>query len=201
LDGRIRYQHKVVAADWSSLEGRWQVDVERVDTGERLRVTASWIFCAGGYFRYEEGYVPQFAGRERFLGTIVHPQAWPENLDYAGKRVVVIGSGSTAVTLAPAMADQVEHLTMLQRTPSYVVPVQSKDAVDLWFRRVLGVERGSALTRRKNIAVHRRPGGLAGASRRPRACSSAWSPPHPPEGYPVDEHFNPPYSHGPAVMR
>ena len=129
LDGHIRYQHKVVAADWSSDEGRWHVDVERVDTGERLRLTAGWIFCAGGYFRYEEGYVPHFAGRERFLGQIVHPQAWPEDLDYAGKRVVVIGSGATAVTLVPAMAEQVEHITMLQRTPSYVVPVPRKDAL------------------------------------------------------------------------
>ena len=195
LDGRIRYQHKVVAADWSSLEGRWQVDVERVDTGERLRVTASWIFCAGGYFRYEEGYVPQFAGRERFLGTIVHPQAWPENLDYAGKRVVVIGSGSTAVTLAPAMADQVEHLTMLQRTPSYVVPVQSKDAVALWFRRLLGVERGSALTRRKNIAVQQTTWRFC--RRFPEAARMLIrmvNLRHLPEGYPVDEHFNPPYN-------
>ena len=141
LDDLIRYQHKVVAADWSWDEARWRVDVERVNTGERLRLTAGWIFCAGGYFRYDEGYVPQFAGRERFRGPIVHPQAWPEDLDFAGKRVVVIGSGATAVTLVPAMADRVEHITMLQRTPSYVVPVPSQDVLARWFRRVLGEQR------------------------------------------------------------
>ena len=194
LDDHIRYQHKVVAANWSSDEGRWHVDVERVDTGERLRLTAGWIFCAGGYYRYDEGYVPHFAGRERFLGRIVHPQAWPEDLDYAGKRVVVIGSGATAVTLVPAMAEQVEHITMLQRTPSYVVPVPSKDALASWFRRVLGEERGSALTRRKNIAVQqatwrfcrRFPKAARMLIRRVNARQL-------PEGYPVDEHFNPPY--------
>lgn len=194
LDGQIRYLHKVVAADWSSHEGRWQVDVERVDTGERRRLTAGWFFCAGGYFRYDDGYVPQFAGRERFLGRIVHPQAWPDDLDYAGKRVVVIGSGSTAVTLVPAMADHVEHVTMLQRTPSYLVPVPSMDALARWFRRVLGEDRGSALTRRKNIAVQqttwrfcrRFPKVARMLIRRVNARQL-------PEGYPVDEHFNPPY--------
>ena len=195
LDGHIRFQHRVVAADWSSHEARWDVDVERVDTGERLRLTAGWIFCAGGYYRYDDGYVPHFAGRERFLGMIVHPQAWPENLDYAGKRVVVIGSGATAVTLVPAMAEQVEHITMLQRTPSYIVPVPGKDKLASWFRRVLGEERGSALTRRKNIALQqaiwrfcrRFPKAARTLIRRANAKQL-------PEGYPVDEHFNPPYN-------
>ena len=195
LDGHIRFQHRVVAADWSSQEGHWDVDVERVDTGERLRLTAGWILCAGGYYRYDDGYVPHFAGGERFRGMIVHPQAWPEDLDYAGKRVVVIGSGATAVTLVPAMAEQVEHITMLQRTPSYVVPVPGKDELAILFRRVLGEERGSALTRRKNIALQRAVWRFC--RRFPRAARSLIRRANTkrlPEGYPVDEHFNPPYN-------
>ena len=194
LDGRIRYWHKVVAADWSSNQGCWHVDVERVDTGQRLHLTAGWIFCAGGYFRYEGGYEPDFVGRERFGGPIVHPQGWPQDLDYAGKRVVVIGSGATAVTLVPAMAEKVEHITMQQRTPSYIVPVPRIDALAAVFRRVLGEERGFALTRRKNIAVQqttwrfcrRFPGVARWLIREVNARQL-------PKGYPVDEHFNPPY--------
>ena len=175
-------------------EARWQVEVERIDTGERTAMTAGWLFCAGGYYRYDEGYTPQFAGRERFAGPIVHPQHWPEDLDYAGKRVVVIGSGATAVTLVPAMAEQAAHVTMLQRTPSYVVPVPTEDAIANVLRRVLGEERGYALTRRKNIAMQRTiwrfcrrfPTAARALIRRVNARQL-------PEGYPVDEHFNPPY--------
>jgi monooxygenase len=194
LDDRIRYHHKVVAADWSTAEARWIVDVERVDTGERQRLTAGWIFCAGGYYSYQAGYTPELPGRERFRGQVVHPQHWPEDLDYAGKRVVVIGSGATAVTLVPAMAEDAGQVTMLQRTPSYVLPVPREDALANLFRRVLGEERGYALTRRKNIAQQRAiwqfcqrfPGAARKLIRTVNAKQL-------PEGYPVDEHFNPPY--------
>jgi monooxygenase len=102
LDAHIRYHHRVLAASWSTADARWTVDVERTDTGERLQLSAGWLFCAGGYYRYDEGFTPVFPGRERFRGPVVHPQHWPEDLDYAGKRVLVIGSGATAVTLVPA---------------------------------------------------------------------------------------------------
>ncbi|MYX44981.1 NAD(P)-binding domain-containing protein, partial [Streptomyces sp. SID89] len=127
LDAHIRYHHKVLGASWSTGEARWTVDIERADTGERVRLTAGWLFCAGGYYRYDEGFTPDFPGRDRFTGPVVHPQHWPEDLDYAGKRVVVIGSGATAVTLVPAMAATAGHVTMLQRTPTYVLPVPRKD--------------------------------------------------------------------------
>ncbi|WP_328992822.1 NAD(P)/FAD-dependent oxidoreductase [Kribbella sp. NBC_01245] len=194
LDASIRYQHKVVSADWSSDEARWLVEVERGDTGERFQLTAGWIFCASGYYRYDEGYTPAFEGRERFAGTIVHPQHWPEGLDYKGKRVVVIGSGATAVTLIPAMADDVGHITMLQRTPSYVMAVAKEDALANLLRRVVGPTRAYAVTRRKNIAMQRATWRFC--RRFPRVARRVIrlvNKKRLPDGYPVDEHFNPPY--------
>src|SRR5581483_8341143 len=195
LDDHIRYHHRVLAADWSAEQARWLVEVERTDTGERLHLTAGWIFCAGGYYRYDEGFTPDFEGRDRFTGQIVHPQHWPEDLDYTGKRVVVIGSGATAVTLIPAMAEQVEHITMLQRTPSYIMPVPRQDSLAILFRRLLGDERGYALTRRKNIARQRAVWRFC--QRFPtlaRKIIRSANVKQLPEGYAVDEHFNPPYN-------
>jgi monooxygenase len=194
LDSHIRYHHKVVAADWSSEERRWRVDVERVDGGEWLRLTARWLFCAGGYYRYDGGYTPTFAGRARFRGRIVHPQAWPEDLDCTAKRVVVIGSGATAVTLVPALAEQARHVTMLQRTPSYILAVPKEDALASMFRRVLGEKRGYALTRRKKIMQQQAVWRFC--RRFPRAARTLIrkiNVAQLPAGYPVDEHFNPPY--------
>jgi len=194
LDPHIRYHRKVVSANWSSTEARWHVEVECADTGERITMTAGWIFCGSGYYRYDEGYTPHLEGRERFRGQVVHPQHWPEDLDYAGKRVVVIGSGATAVTLIPAMADEAGHVTMLQRTPTYVMPVPKEDGLANLFRRVLGDERGYALARRKNIAQQRAIWRFCQrypkvARRLIRAVNARQLP----DGYPVDEHFNPPY--------
>jgi monooxygenase len=194
LDAHIRYHHKVVAASWSSAEARWSVEVERGDTGERTRLTAGWLFCAGGYYRYDEGFTPRFEGRDRFAGRIVHPQHWPEDLDHAGKRVLVIGSGATAVTLVPALARTAAHVTMLQRTPSYVMPVAKKDPVANLLRRWLGEERGYRATRRKNIAQQRAVWRFC--QRFPKAARRLirWvNTKQLPAGYPVDEHFNPPY--------
>ncbi|WP_448618937.1 flavin-containing monooxygenase [Geodermatophilus sp. URMC 65] len=194
LDAHIRYHHRVLAASWSTADARWTVDVERTDTGERLQLSASWLFCAGGYYRYDEGFTPVFPGRERFRGPIVHPQHWPEDLDYAGKRVLVIGSGATAVTLVPAMAETAGHVTMLQRTPSYVLPVPRNDALADRLRALLGEERAFALTRRKNIA--RGIGIWKFCQKYPKAARRLirWvNTKQLPEGYPVDEHFNPPY--------
>ncbi|MEU0554993.1 NAD(P)/FAD-dependent oxidoreductase [Dactylosporangium sp. NPDC006015] len=194
LDAHIRYHHKVLGAAWSSDEARWILDVERTDTGTRTRMTAGWLFCAGGYYRYDAGHTPHFEGRERFAGPIVHPQQWPEDLDYAGKRVVVIGSGATAVTLVPAMAAGAAHVTMLQRTPTYVMPVPKKDPIANALRRWLGDERGYRAARRKNIAQQRAVWRFCQkhprlARRIIRRINVKQLPP----GFPVDEHFNPPY--------
>ena len=195
LDDTIHYHHKVLGAAWSSQEARWTVQVERADTGETFEMTCGWLFGAAGYYRYDEGFTPEFEGRDRFGGTIVHPQHWPEDLDYAGKKVVVIGSGATAVTLIPSMADTAGHVTMLQRTPSYILPVPRKDAIANRLRKVLGDERGYAVTRRKNILQQ----GLIWSfcKRYPKAARKLirWlNTKQLPEGFPVDEHFNPPYN-------
>lgn len=195
IDARIRFQHSVLSADWSSAQARWIVDVERTDTGERLQVRANWIFCAAGYYRYDQGYTPQFEGRERFAGQVVHPQHWPEDLDYAGKKVVIIGSGATAVTLVPAMAPTAGHVTMLQRSPTYVMPVPLQDTFANTAQRLLGAERGYALARRKNILKQR--GVYEFCQRFPRAARRLiryLNAKQLPEGYPVDEHFNPEYN-------
>ncbi|MDG6101731.1 NAD(P)/FAD-dependent oxidoreductase [Dactylosporangium aurantiacum] len=194
LDAHIRYHHRVVSASWSSAEARWSVEVERADTGERLRLSAGWLFCAGGYYRYDEGHTPHFAGRDRFAGPVVHPQQWPEDLDCTGRRVLVIGSGATAVTLVPALAGTAAHVTMLQRTPTYVLPVAKKDPVAGVLRRWLGEERGYRATRRKNIAQQRAIWRFC--RRFPNAARRLirWvNTKQLPAGYPVDEHFNPPY--------
>jgi len=119
LARNIRYQHTISSATWSSEDALWTLEVTRTDTGEHLRFTANFLWMCQGYYRHTEGYTPDFPGSDRFEGRIVHPQTWPEDLDYAGKRVVVIGSGATAATLIPAMADDCEHITMLQRSPTF----------------------------------------------------------------------------------
>jgi len=194
LDATIRYSHRVVSAAWSSTEARWTVDVERTDTGERLQLTAGWLFCAGGYYRYDEGFTPRFEGRERFAGPIVHPQHWPEDLDTTGKKVVVIGSGATAVTLVPALSGTAGSVTMLQRTPSYVLPVPRQDKIANLLKKWFGQERGHALTRRKNIRQQRAIWSFC--QKHPKAARRLirWvNTKQLPEGYAVDEHFNPPY--------
>ena len=194
IDAMVRFHHKVLGAAWSGDDARWVVDVERVDTGERLQLSCHWLFCAGGYYRYDEGFTPRFEGRDRFRGQIVHPQHWPEDLDYRGKRVVVIGSGATAVTLVPAMAGTAGHVTMLQRSPTYVMPVPSRDAIANALKKVLGNERGYAITRRKNIAQQRVV--YRFCQRYPRAARRLirhLNARRLPGSYPVDEHFNPAY--------
>ncbi|WP_430334783.1 flavin-containing monooxygenase [Rhodococcus sp. ACT016] len=194
IERRIRYNHKVIRADWSPADARWTVTARLGDSGDTVTYTANWFFCASGYYNYDGGYSPQFPGGDRFHGLIVHPQQWPEDLDYAGKRVVVIGSGATAVTLIPAMADATAHVTMLQRSPSYVIPLPAEDALAGVFRRVLGDERGYRLTRKKNIAQNvwiyklcqRFP-------RQARAVIRRLNKRLLPPGFDVDTHFNPRY--------
>ena len=121
IDRHIRYCHAISSASWSTEDRRWTLDVTRTDTGEQVRFTGDFLWMCQGYYRHSAGYTPEWEGMDRFGGEIVHPQTWPEDLDYAGKQVVVIGSGATAATLIPAMAADCGHVTMLQRSPTYFV--------------------------------------------------------------------------------
>lgn len=134
---RIRFGHRVVRAEWSTDEAQWHVTAERTDTGESVELTCGFIFSCSGYYRYDHGYLPPFEGMDRFEGTTVHPQAWPEDLDYSGKKVVVIGSGATAVTLVPAMAEKAAHVTMLQRSPTYIASLPARDPIADFLRKAL----------------------------------------------------------------
>jgi monooxygenase len=151
IDRHIRYGHRVTAARWSTQDARWTVTVER--EGETVEFTCGFLFMCAGYYRYDRGYLPDFAGREAFRGEIVHPQFWPEGLDHAGKRVVVIGSGATAVTLVPEMAKTAAHVTMLQRSPTYIVAQPSQDRLADWMRRWLPATLAYRLTRIRKVAL------------------------------------------------
>jgi cation diffusion facilitator CzcD-associated flavoprotein CzcO len=122
LARHIRYRHKILKASWSSKENLWTVEAVRTDTNEKVALTANFLWMCQGYYRHSEGYTPKWKDTEKFKGKIVHPQSWPENLDYKNKKVVVIGSGATAATLVPAIAADVDHVTMLQRSPTYFIP-------------------------------------------------------------------------------
>jgi monooxygenase len=137
IDRKIRFRHRVTRASWSSADALWTIDVERGAERQPLRFTCSFLFGCTGYYDYANGYAPEFPGAENFKGTIVHPQHWPESLDYAGKRVVVIGSGATAVTIIPVIAERAAHVTMLQRSPTYIVARPSQDALAGALRRRL----------------------------------------------------------------
>jgi monooxygenase len=195
LAPHIRFGAKLVGADWSSDDARWTARVERTVSGETFELTCDVLFSATGYYDYANGYTPEFEGRDDFEGTVVHPQAWPEDLDYAGKRVVVIGSGATAVTLIPAMADTAAHVTMLQRSPSYVMTLPAKDPVANGLRRVLPDALAYRLTRRLNVARQRLIYDLS--RRHPRLVRRlirAMTKRQLPKGYAVDTHFRPHYN-------
>src|SRR5579862_8440617 len=150
-DRHIRFNTWVTGAAWSSAEARWTVEARRKssDNGDEevVRYSCNFLFMCSGYYRYSAGYLPEFEGRERFKGIIVHPQQWPEGLDYAGKRIVVIGSGATAVTLVPELAKTAAHVTMLQRSPTYVVSRPAEDALANWAKRHLPATLAYQLTR------------------------------------------------------
>lgn len=148
IDRKIRYGHKVVAASWSTAEARWTVETE---AGRRF--TCNFLWMCSGYYSYDGGYLPDFPGKERFKGRIVHPQNWTDDIDWAGKRVVVIGSGATAVTLVPAMAHTAEHVTMLQRSPTYMVTRPGQDSIANKLRQRLPLKLAYWLTRWKNVLL------------------------------------------------
>ena len=153
IDDHIRLGHRVVHAEWSTAEARWTVTAERADTGEALQFTCAFLFTCCGYYRYDQGYTPEFPGQERFRGPVIHPQHWPEEVNYKGKRVVVIGSGATAVTLVPAMAHDAAHVTMLQRSPTWIVSMPGEDPFAKAMRRFLPVKTAYSVLRWKNVMM------------------------------------------------
>ncbi len=196
----IRYRHRVQKAEWSSEEKLWTLTVELTAADGKVTTKAirsTWVFAATGYYKYEEGYAPEFAGRDDFDGMIVHPQHWPEGLDYTGKKVVIIGSGATAITMVPAMLKgdgAASHVTMLQRTPTYIASMPRVDKIAILLTKLLGAERGYAATRFKNIWLER--GQVLFLRRFPgigRRLIRADNVKRLPKGFDVDKHFNPPY--------
>ena len=152
IDRHIRFRHHVTDASWSTEDARWTVAATG-PSGEPLTFTCNFLCMCSGYYNYAKGYTPAFPGAERFDGRIVHPQHWPEDLDYDGKRVVVIGSGATAVTLVPEMAKRAGHVTMLQRSPTYVVSRPAEDKVANWLRARLPAKAAYGITRWKNVLL------------------------------------------------
>src|SRR5689334_15527301 len=153
VDKSIRYNHRVRRASWSTDDARWTVDVEVGPEKTLVQLSCNFLFLCTGYYDYESGYTPDWPGVARFRGTIVHPQKWPEDLDYAGKRIVVIGSGATAITLVPALGQRAAHVTMLQRSPSYVVVRPAADPLAKLVRRYLPVRATYSLMRWKNVLL------------------------------------------------
>jgi monooxygenase len=194
IDRKIRFHHRVVRAEWSTADAHWTVEAERSDTQETVRLTCGFLLMCSGYYRYDEGYTPDFQGTERFAGRIVHPQQWSDDIDYEGRRVVVIGSGATAVTLVPALAQRAAHVTMLQRSPSYIISLPAQDPIAIALRRALPSKLAYALVRWKNVLLtmlsfqlsRRRPALVKKLVRRGVQRRL-------PPGYDVDTHFKPRY--------
>jgi len=149
----IRFKHRVLSSNWNSRTARWEVEAKRTDTGERVRVECRFLMMCSGYYRYDHGHVVHWEGEKDFAGDIIHPQHWREDFDYSGKKVVIIGSGATAVTLVPAMADKAGHVTMLQRSPTYIAPRPSVDPVANFLRKILPRKAAYSATRIKNVLI------------------------------------------------
>ena len=191
----IRYHHRITAASWSSADDTWTIDVTRTDTGEQLRFTTNFLWMCQGYYRHAEGYTPQWPGMERFGGTIVHPQTWPEVLDVTGKRVVVIGSGATTATLVPAIADQCEHVTVLQRSPTYFWSARNENELANTLRELeIPDEWTHEIVRRKLLQDQRAVTQLSFDQPeflRDELLKAVRD--QLPEGFDVDKHFSPKY--------
>jgi cation diffusion facilitator CzcD-associated flavoprotein CzcO len=194
IDRKIRFRHRVKRASWSSEEARWTVEVERGERHEIARFTTSFLFMCSGYYDYAAGYQPAFPGIERFAGRVVHPQKWTKDVDWAGKRVVVIGSGATAVTLVPELAKTAAHVTMLQRSPTYILSMPAEDRAANWLRRHLPARLAYGIARWKNVLLglwfytfcRRRP-------KRARELLDRWLRTELGPDYDVSTNFDPPY--------
>ncbi len=195
VEEKVRFHHRVVRAEWSTQDARWTVEAERTDTGETVWLSCGFLLMCSGYYRYDEGYTPELPGAERFAGHIVHPQRWSEDVEYAGKRVVVIGSGATAITLVPAMAQSAAHVTMLQRSPSYVVSLPAEDPLAKSLRRWLPGRAVYPVMRWKSVLLmmlsfqfsRRRPQAMRRLIRKGIERQL-------PPGFDVDRHFTPAYN-------
>ncbi len=191
----IRFKQKVTSASWSTADAQWTVTTTQADTSEAMQYTCNFLFMCGGYYNYNEGYTPEFEGIDEFQGTIVHPQQWPEDLDYSGKRVIVIGSGATAMTLVPSMANDCAHITMAQRSPTYVASRPAEDAIANTLRKWLPAKWAYGLTRFKNVQMQRwiyqqsrvNPGKMK--ARLIAMAKQALGP-----DYDVEKHFTPSYN-------
>jgi cation diffusion facilitator CzcD-associated flavoprotein CzcO len=195
VDEHILFGHRVIAASWSTEHAAWTLQIQRADSNEVEQLRCNMLLMCSGYYNYEHGHLPEFEGRERFQGEIVHPQFWPEDLDYTGKRVVVIGSGATAMTLIPEMAADVEHIVMLQRSPTYVISFPDEDWIANTLRAILPAKWAYAITRWKNITFQQFTYRLTRTRpqmmkrfllRRVRKELG--------EDYPVEQHFTPTYN-------
>ncbi len=193
IDKHIRFRQRVVGADWSTAENRWTLQID--SNGTRDTLTCSFLFLCSGYYNYEQGYAPEFAGARDFTGPIIHPQHWPEDLDYQGKNIVVIGSGATAVTLVPALANSgAKHVTMLQRSPTYIVSQPEADGIADTLNRYLPEQAAYTAIRWKNVlrqtAVY---GACKKWPRRMRKMFMGLAQRQLPAGYDVRKHFGPHY--------
>jgi monooxygenase len=194
VDQHISYHSRVVRADWSGEDARWTVTVEHVPSGARTTRTCGFLYLCSGYYRYDQGYTPTWPGREDFEGVVVHPQHWPEDLDVTGKRVVVIGSGATAVTLVPALARTAAKVTMVQRSPSFILSFPAGDPIADLLRKVLPDRPAYAAVRWKNVWLATAIYSMCRKHpARMRALLRSGVRRHLPAGYDVDKHFNPAY--------
>jgi monooxygenase len=194
VDRQITYHCRVVRADWSAAEARWTVTVEQTGTGQRTQRTCGFLYLCPGYYRYDQGYTPQWPGQQDFTGMVVHPQHWPADLDVAGQRVVVIGSGATAVTIVPALAEAGAQVTMLQRSPSYVLSLPGRDPIAGLLLKTLPERLAYAAVRWKNARIatalysfcRKHPA-------RARAVLQKGAAKRLPAGYDIATHFTPAY--------
>lgn len=194
-DSKIRYHHKVTQADWSTSDAQWVLTAHRSDTDEDVQLSANFVFACSGYYRYENGYQPDFPGVDTYKGTFIHPQFWPEDLDYAGKKIVVIGSGATAITLVPSLAKTAGHVTMLQRSPTYITSLPDRSPIaNVMGKALPGTMGGNATRWMMALGTQ----GFFRASRlapsQVRKLLMKGVALQLPKGYPVDVHFNPRYN-------
>lgn len=192
---KIAFQHKLLRANWSSTNKKWTVDIEKTKTGEVIYVDCQFLFMCSGYYNYQNGYMPKFAGIDKFKGQVIHPQQWTEDINYENKKVVVIGSGATAVTLVPEMAKKAASVTMLQRSPTYMVALPSKDLIANTLRKILPVSWAYRITRWKNVLFQLFTYKLA--RRFPNATKKVLkgrAKRNLPSGFATDIHLNPSYN-------
>ncbi len=191
----IQFGSKVTAMDFSSENDAWTITITDIKTKTTRQIKARFITAAAGYYKYEQGHTPDFKGREGFKGAIIHPQHWPEGFDYAGKKIIVIGSGATAVTLVPELAKTAGHVTMLQRSPSYVASIPATDTIGNFFRRILPAKTAFKINRAKNIWIART---MYKRARKNPEKTKEWFRKKTQKAlgpdYPVDKHFNPDYN-------